>query len=73
MNVVSIIMLTFAFFGGIDRIIGNKIGIGKEFEKGILLLGQLVLSMMGMIIIAPVLAELLSPFFSFLYNYEKRF
>ena len=44
MNTVSHIMLVFAVLGAIDRIIGNKIGIGKEFEKGILLLGQLVLA-----------------------------
>ena len=71
MNVVSVVMLVFAVFGAIDRIIGNKIGIGKEFEKGILLLGQLVLSMMGMIILAPALANLLSPFFDFVYDTLK--
>ena len=71
MNVVSVIMLAFAVFGAIDRLIGNKIGVGKEFEKGILLLGQLVLSMMGMIILAPVLAQLLNPFFNFVYNTFK--
>lgn len=61
-------MLIFALLGALDRIIGNKFGIGKEFEKGFLLLGQLVLSMMGMIIIAPVLAELLNPVFDFVYH-----
>ena len=61
-------MLFFALLGALDRILGNKLGIGKEFEKGFLLLGQLVLSMMGMIIIAPVIAELLSPAFDFVYN-----
>ena len=68
MNVVSIIMLIFALLGALDRIFGNRFGIGKEFEKGFLLLGQLVLSMMGMIIIAPIIAELLSPAFDFVYN-----
>ena len=68
MNAVSIIMLSFAGLGLADRLIGNKFGIGKEFEKGFLLLGQLVLSMMGMIIIVPVLAEILSPVFDFVYN-----
>lgn len=48
--------------------IGNRFGLGKEFEKGFLLLGQLVLSMMGMIIIAPLLADLLAPFFDFVYR-----
>ena len=71
MKVVSIIMLTFAFLGAIDRLFGNKVGLGKEFEKGFSLLGQLVLSMMGMIIIAPVLAEVLSPIFDFVYNVFK--
>lgn len=71
MNVVSVIMLFFALLGALDRILGNKLGIGKEFEKGFLLLGQLVLSMMGMIIIAPVIAELLSPAFDFVYNVFK--
>lgn len=68
MNVASVIMLIFALLGALDRIIGNKFGIGKEFEKGFLLLGQIVLSMMGMIIIAPVFAQLLSPVFDFVYN-----
>ncbi len=68
MKVVSIIMLTFALLGAIDRIFNNKVGLGKEFEKGFNLLGQLVLSMLGMIIIAPVLADLLSPIFDFVYN-----
>ena len=71
MNVVSVIMLFFALLGALDRIFGNKFGIGKEFEKGFLLLGQLVLSMMGMIIIAPVIADLLSPAFDFVYNVFK--
>ena len=68
MNVISIIMTIFAALGAIDRIFGSKIGLGKEFEKGIILLGQLALSMIGMIIIAPVIAESLSPVFSFVYN-----
>ncbi len=68
MNVLSIIMLVFAILGALDRIIGNKFGLGAEFEKGFMLLGQLVLSMMGMIIMAPVLAEFLGPVFDFVYD-----
>ena len=68
MQVVPIIMIAFALLGALDRILGNKFGLGKEFEKGFLLLGQLVLSMMGMIIIAPVIADFLSPAFDFVYN-----
>lgn len=71
MTVVSVIMLSFAILGAIDRLIGSKIGIGKEFEKGIMLLGQLVLAMVGMIVLAPALAKLLSPFFGFVYQTLK--
>ena len=71
MRVITIILLVFSLMGAIDRIIGNKFGLGKEFEKGFLLLGQLVLSMMGMIIISPVLADVLSPVFDFVYNVFK--
>lgn len=60
MNIVSIIMAVFAAAGAVDLIIGNKLGLGKEFEKGINMLGNLALSMIGMIVLAPVFAQLLS-------------
>ena len=59
MNVLSIIMAAFAALGAIDLIIGNKLGIGKEFEKGIHMLGEITLAMMGMIVLAPTIAALL--------------
>lgn len=60
MNILSIIMAAFAVLGAIDLIIGNKLGIGKEFEKGIHMLGEITLAMMGMIVLSPVIAALLS-------------
>lgn len=45
----------------IDHILGDRFGIGKEFEKGIMMLGIMMLSMTGMIIISPALADLLEP------------
>ena len=47
--------------GALDRIFGNRIGIGKEFEEGILAMGSLALAMLGIISLAPVLANLLRP------------
>ena len=61
MNVISWIMAIFAVVGAIDRMIGNKIGLGKEFEKGIELVGALTLSMVGMIVLSPLFAKLLTP------------
>jgi len=61
MNVISWVMAMFAALGAIDRIIGNKLGLGEEFEKGIELVGALMLSMVGMIVLSPLFAWLLTP------------
>jgi ethanolamine transporter len=62
------VMLAFAILGALDRIIGNKIGLGKEFERGFQLLGPMALSMIGMIVVAPALGVWLSPFFEGFYR-----
>lgn len=60
-EILIYIMAAFAVMGALDRIFGNRIGIGKEFEEGILAMGSLALAMLGIISLAPVLAELLRP------------
>jgi len=55
------IMAVFAVFGAIDRIFGNKLGLGKEFENGIIAMGALAMAMLGIIALAPVLASVLRP------------
>ncbi len=60
-EIIIWIMAFFALLGAIDRIIGNKFGIGQEFENGILAMGSLAIAMIGIITLAPVLAELLKP------------
>ncbi len=47
--------------GGLDYLIGNKFGLGKKFEDGFEIMPPLALSMTGIIIMAPVLAEWLQP------------
>ena len=61
MNVVSIIMIAFALLGAADYLLNNKFGLGKEFEKGFSMLGTLSLSMIGMIVLAPTIAQVLTP------------
>lgn len=68
MSVVSMIMLIFAMLGALDRICGNKIGLGKEFERGFHILGPMALSMIGMITLAPLIADLLAPCFDGFYR-----
>ena len=68
MNFVSYIMVVFSVIAAIDRIFGSRLGLGKEFDKGFMLLGTMMLSMTGMIVISPLLADLLRPVFDFVYN-----
>lgn len=58
-QVLMIVMAAGAVLGGADRILGNRLGLGKQFEKGFMLLGPMALSMAGMICLAPVLADVL--------------
>lgn len=60
MEIITYVMLAFGALAAIDRIIGNKIGLGAEFEKGIEMLGTLTLSMAGMLVMAPLISHLLS-------------
>lgn len=55
------LMAIFAVLGAVDRILGNRFGLGKEFEEGILAMGSLALAMVGIVCLAPVLAALLKP------------
>ena len=60
-EILLLIMAVFAIIGALDRILGNRLGLGKEFEEGILAMGSLGLAMLGIICLAPVLASLLRP------------
>lgn len=55
------LMAVFAVLGAADRIAGNRLGIGQEFESGILAMGSLALAMVGIVCLAPVLAAVLRP------------
>ena len=60
-RIIIYLMVIFAVLGAIDRIIGNKFGLGEKFEEGIMAIGSLALSMVGIIALAPVIADLLRP------------
>lgn len=60
-EIIIWIMAFFALLGGVDRIFGNRFGLGSHFEEGILSMGALAMAMIGVICLAPVLADLLKP------------
>ena len=61
MSPITIVMLCFSLLGALDLIIGNKLGLGEQFERGFMLLGKMALSMIGMIVLAPVIAQMIRP------------
>lgn len=68
-KIIIYIMVAFAVLGALDRIIGNKFGLGEQFEEGIMAIGSLALSMVGIIALAPVIANLLKPVVVPVYNF----
>ena len=60
-EILIAVMAAFAVLGALDRIFGNRFGLGKEFEEGILAMGSLAMAMVGIITLAPVLADILTP------------
>ena len=60
-EILIFVMAVFAVLGALDRILGNRLGLGHPFEEGILAMGTLALAMLGIISLAPVLAKVLSP------------
>ena len=68
MNIIKIVILCFSLIGAADYLIGNKIGVGKEFEKAFSLFCPMALSMLGMIVIAPGIGTWLAPMFDGFYK-----
>ncbi|MGX6591897.1 ethanolamine utilization protein EutH [Cetobacterium ceti] len=71
MGINEIIIYIMAFFmvvGAIDKCLGNKFGYGEKFEEGFVAMGALTLAMVGVISLAPVLADLLRPVVSPVYK-----
>ena len=68
---VRILMLIFAacaVLGGLDRLLGNRFGLGKAFESGFQMLGPVALSMAGIICLSPVLSQVLGVLVKPLYH-----
>lgn len=60
-RILIALMAAFAGLGALDRIFGNRFGLGQEFENGVQAMGSLALAMVGIVCLAPVLASVLRP------------
>ena len=68
MNPITLVILIFSLIGAADYLFGNKIGVGEEFRRAFSLFCPMVLSMLGMIVLAPAIGVWLMPFFECFYN-----
>lgn len=66
MTILIILVLIFSTLGAVDYVIGNKLGLGSEFERAFKLFSAMALSMIGMIVLAPMIAKLLTPVLTFM-------
>lgn len=71
MNILTIIILIFSILGIVDKLLGDKFGLGKEFEKGFKLFVPMSFSMLGILVIAPAVGVWLMPFFEWFYSVFK--
>ncbi len=55
------IMITFSIIAGIDKLLGNKFGLGVKFDEGFKAMGGLALTIVGVYSLSPVIAKLLIP------------
>ncbi|KMK78091.1 ethanolamine utilization protein EutH [Alkalihalobacillus pseudalcaliphilus] len=70
MSINEMIIYVLAFFlviGALDHILGNKFGLGERFRDGFVAMGPLALVIVGIVSLAPVIANFLVPIVSPLY------
>lgn len=60
-QIIMLIMAAGALLGGLDKLLGNRLGLGTKFEEGFQLLGSVALAQAGIICLAPVLSNVLGP------------
>lgn len=68
-EIIVHIMVLFMILGALDKIIGNKYGLGAKFDEGIESMGPLAVAMVGVVSLAPVLANILRPIVVPLYSF----
>ena len=59
--IISWIIAIGILLGMTDMLIGNRFGLGEKFHQGFELIGSMMLSMAGIMALAPAIAEFLKP------------
>ena len=59
--IVNSIFFIFAVLGAADYVLGNRFGLGGQFERGINCTGTLIIAMTGFMSLSPILGRALTP------------
>ena len=68
MQIIRIVILIFSVLGALDRLIGNKFGLGKEFDKAFKLFAVMTGATLGILILAPAFGHWLRPLLDSFYE-----
>lgn len=68
-DVIVFVMIIFSIIGAIDKWLGNKWGLGSRFTDGFMAMGSLALAMIGIVSLAPVIANILTPVITPIYSW----
>ncbi len=68
-DVIIYIMVFFLCLGAADKCLGNRFGLGERFVAGFKAMGPLTLAMVGILSLAPVLAQFLIPVMTPVYSW----
>lgn len=60
-RLIVYVMVFFMGVGAVDKILGNKLGYGKEFDEGFMSMGPMAIALVGILSLAPVLTAVLKP------------
>lgn len=60
-QIILWIMAVGALIGAADKILGNRLGLGEKFDEGFQAMGSLALGMVGIVCLAPVIANVFGP------------
>lgn len=56
-TIVMWIMASGALLGAVDKVLGNRFGLGDEFKKGYETMGPLTMGMVGIVCLTPLIQK----------------
>ncbi len=60
-QIIIWVMAVGIIIGALDKIFGNRFGLGEKFDEGFQAIGPLALGMVGIVCLAPVISKVLGP------------